>query len=93
MPSKLGGMLASGRPVAAAVRADGSVAQALAGAGTVVPPGDAEALAAAIRALAADPAWRAALGAEARRLAERDWNRERILETLEKDLSKLINIQ
>jgi colanic acid biosynthesis glycosyl transferase WcaI len=93
MPSKLGGMLASGRPVVAAVRADGSVAQALAGAGTVVPPGNHEALAAAIRALASDPARRAALGAAARRLAERDWNCERILDSLENDLIKLINIQ
>jgi colanic acid biosynthesis glycosyl transferase WcaI len=93
MPSKLGGMLASGRPVVAAVRPDGSVAQGMAGAGIVVPPGNPEALAAAIRALAADPARRAALGAEARRLAERDWNRERILESLEQALAQLINVQ
>ena len=65
----------------------------MAGAGTLVPPGDAAALAAAIRALAADPARRAALGAEARRLAERDWNGERILVSLEEDLRRLINVQ
>ncbi|HVG80694.1 MAG TPA: WcaI family glycosyltransferase [Methylomirabilota bacterium] len=93
MPSKLGGMLASGRPVVAAVRPDRSAAHGMAGAGTLVPPGDAAALAAAIRALAADPARRAALGAEARRLAERDWNGERILVSLEEDLRRLINVQ
>jgi colanic acid biosynthesis glycosyl transferase WcaI len=92
MPSKLGGMLASGRPVVAAVRADGAVAAAVAGAGLVVPPGDGEALAGAIRALAADPSRRAELGAAARRLAERDWDREKILQGFEGALLKMINV-
>ena len=53
MPSKLGRMLASGRPVIAAVRGDGAVATAPAGgAGVVTPPGDAMTLADAIRTLA-----------------------------------------
>jgi colanic acid biosynthesis glycosyl transferase WcaI len=79
MPSKLGGMLASGRPVIAAVRREGTVAAALDGSGLVVPPGDAAQLAEAILALATDPARRAACGAAARAAASRDWDRERIL--------------
>ena len=43
IPAFLGGMLASGRPVVAAVRPDGSVAHGMGGEGTLVPPGDAEA--------------------------------------------------
>jgi len=89
MPSKLGGMLASGRPVVAAVRSDGAVASAIAGAGLLVRPGDAEALAGAILKLAADPTLRAALGAEARRLAERDWDGDAILQRFEADLLQL----
>ena len=91
MPSKLGGMLASGRPVIAAVRGNGAVAAALAdGAGLVTPPGDAAALGAAVRALAADPERRAQLGRAARAAAERDWDREVILTRFESDLSSII---
>ncbi len=90
MPSKLGGMLASGRPVVAAVRPDGAIAAAMAGAGVLTPPGDARALAAAICELSADPGRRAGFGAEARRLAERDWDREAILIRFEADLERLV---
>jgi colanic acid biosynthesis glycosyl transferase WcaI len=90
MPSKLGGMLASGRPVIASARPDGAIAAAIAGAGVLVPPEDAGALAQAIRALACDGSHRAELGAAARRLAERDWDRESILKRFETDLIGLI---
>lgn len=93
MPSKLGGMLASGRPVVAAVRSDGAIAAAMAGAGVLSPPGDARAMAAAIRELAADPGRRARLGAQARRLAERDWDREAILGRLEAELERLVGVR
>jgi phosphatidylinositol alpha-mannosyltransferase len=59
--------------------------------GALVPPGDAPALAAALRACAADPAHYALCAAKARRLASRfDWNRqlERILEIYAPDTSK-----
>jgi len=90
MPSKLGGMLASGRPVIAAVRADGAVAAAIAGAGVVVRPGDAAALAGAISDLARDCARRATLGQAARGVAEREWDREAILTRFDSDLQALI---
>lgn len=66
MPSKLTGMLASGRPVVATARADTELANAVAGCGVVTPPGDAAAFAAAITALAQDAPLRARLGAAAR---------------------------
>lgn len=89
MPSKLGGMLASGRPVIAAVRADGAITAAIAGAGVVVPPGDAAALAAAITDLARDRPRRAALGQAARTVAEQDWDREAILTRFEEEVQAL----
>jgi colanic acid biosynthesis glycosyl transferase WcaI len=86
MPSKLGGMLASGRPVIAAVRSNGAIASAVADAGIIVPPGDARAIAAAIVSLARDPERRAELGRVARSAAERNWDRDAILTAFEKEL-------
>jgi glycosyltransferase involved in cell wall biosynthesis len=58
VPSKLYGILASGRPVVAQVPAASEVARVVTeeGCGVVVPPGDAAALADAVRALAEDVA-------------------------------------
>jgi colanic acid biosynthesis glycosyl transferase WcaI len=75
------------------VRADGAIAAAMRGAGALVPPGDGAALAEAIRTLAAEPARRAELGAAARLLAKRDWDRDGILERFEAALLESINIQ
>lgn len=69
MPSKLAGMLASGRPVVATSNEGTEIAAVVAECGVVTPPGDAEALAAAIEALAAQPERRASMGAMARRYA------------------------
>lgn len=89
MPSKLGGMLASGRPVIAGARAGTEVAAAVDGAGVVVPPDDGEALAAAVTELASAPGRRAALGRAARARAEAGWNRETILARFEARLRDL----
>jgi colanic acid biosynthesis glycosyl transferase WcaI len=62
MPSKLGAMLATGKPVIATVAEDSQVALTIEGAGLVVPPENPEALAAAIDALASDPNHRRSLG-------------------------------
>ncbi len=86
MPSKLGGMLASGRPVIAGARDGTQIAQAVTGCGAVVPPDDGNAMAEALLRLAGDPKARSALGQEARRRAATDWDRERILEGFEKVL-------
>ncbi len=60
--------MACGRPVVATDV--GGVAEATRGAARLVPPGDAHALAEAVRALAADPAAAAELGRAARARAE-----------------------
>jgi len=88
MPSKLGGMLASGRPVVAGAYPDTEIARAVEGAGVVVPPDDALAMATAVRALARAPEWRAALGHSARARALEDWDRDPILERLLRWLEK-----
>lgn len=90
-PNKLMDYLAAGLPVVANL--GGAAARLLAGpegegpCGIATPPGDALALAAAISALADDPARRAALGAAARGQAERQWDRgllaERFCEVVE----------
>ena len=71
VPSKLYTILAAGRPYVAAVE-ESSEAAAITRAhacGTLVPPGDAAALAAAVEALAADPARRDTMGRRAREAA------------------------
>lgn len=68
VPSKLYTILAAGRPYVAAVEEDCEVAQITRqfGCGVSVAPGDGEAMAAAIAALASDPARAASLGERAR---------------------------
>ncbi len=71
VPSKLYPILAAGRPYVAAVDASSEVAALTAthGAGVLTAPGDAIALASAIRALADDAPRRQAMGARARTAA------------------------
>lgn len=73
VPSKLYSILAAARPCVASVDPGTEVARVVerAGAGVVVPPGDVEALADALRTLVADPAARAEMGAAGRRFVER----------------------
>ena len=87
LPSKLGGMLASGRPVVATCRADTELHQLVARAGFAVPPNDAAALAAQINALAGAPELRHALGRQARELAEGSFGMARVLQQFERDLA------
>lgn len=89
LPSKLTGMLASGRPVIATARPETEIASVVGGCGLVVPPGDAQALADAILALRADPARRQQLGEAARRFAEDRLAMPAVLRQLENDLQAL----
>jgi colanic acid biosynthesis glycosyl transferase WcaI len=89
MPSKLGAMLASGRPVVATVTADSQVGMLLDRCGRVVPPGDAAAMAAALIDLAQDPARRDILGIEARIVAMQ-MAQGGILSQMETRLSRLV---
>jgi colanic acid biosynthesis glycosyl transferase WcaI len=89
LPSKLAGMLASGRPLVAMAKPGTGLATEVDGAGLVIPPGDAAALAEALVTLAADAALRSRLGAVARARAEQKWDRTSILRSLEREFMTL----
>lgn len=80
MPSKLIGMLASGRPVIATAAPGTELYQVVNQAGVAVPPGDVDALAGAVRALFADPTRMERLGRAGRQYAEQHWSREVVLQ-------------
>ncbi|MGH8461576.1 MAG: WcaI family glycosyltransferase [Stenotrophobium sp.] len=83
LPSKLTGMLASGRPVIATVEPGTALAKIIAGTGIATPPGDARCFADAIIRLAADHGLRKSLGDEARRYAQAILDKTPILENFE----------
>ncbi len=89
MPSKLGAMLASGRPVVATAAADSEIAAAIEGCGLRVEPESPAALAAALRALADDPVRGADLGAQARQRAAQLYGAAEIWGRLEARLGEL----
>ena len=93
MPSKLTGMLASGRAVLATAQPGTELCRVVeqdAACGVIVPPEDPAAMAEALRALAADPNRRAQLGANGRRYAEAELNRDVILRRFETQLQELL---
>ena len=90
MPSKLTGMLASGRPVIATAAPGTQVALALGSCGIAVPPLDNPALFAAVRTLADEPQMRRALGVAARAHAVEHLGRERVLERFEAELQAAV---
>lgn len=89
MPSKLAGMLASGRPVVAAANSGTQLAKMVEGCGSVVQHHDPEAFARAIADLARDPGLRARLGAAGRTRAESELGRHRILAEFERRLAAI----
>jgi len=86
MPSKLTGMLSSGRPVIASAQPETELGVIATQFGMSVPPEDAAALATAIELLAAQPVLRAQLGAAARHYAETRIDREAVLRQFEREL-------
>jgi colanic acid biosynthesis glycosyl transferase WcaI len=80
LPSKLSGMLASGRPVISTCRPGTEIGSVVAQCGMVVPPADSKALADAIGALADDPDRRAELGRAGRAFAEAHFELDSVLE-------------
>jgi colanic acid biosynthesis glycosyl transferase WcaI len=82
LPSKLSGMLASGRPVIATCQIGTELGDVVATCGMVVPPQDGGALADAIRRFADDPALRAHCGDCARAYAEGNFEQDAVLERI-----------
>jgi colanic acid biosynthesis glycosyl transferase WcaI len=79
LPSKLSGMLASGRPVIATCRSGTELDVVVSQCGVVVPPQDPPALAAAIGELVDSPQMRSDLGRSARAYAEANFECDSIL--------------
>lgn len=79
MPSKLSGMLASGRVVIATAHADTELGQVMKEAGVLVPPGDIAALEEQIQRLANSPIQRDELGKKGREYVVSNWDTHRIL--------------
>ncbi|WP_206951343.1 glycosyltransferase WbuB [Trinickia acidisoli] len=86
MPSKLAGMMASGRAIVAMAREGTQLADTLAGRAVVVEPDDGPALARAIEAVADDAQMRARLGESARRYAMQAFSPDAVMERLEQRL-------
>jgi colanic acid biosynthesis glycosyl transferase WcaI len=89
MPSKLTGMLASGRPVIATAPHGTQVAEVVSSCGINVPPGDVNALRDAILLLAADAGLRKEMGRAARLFAEEHLGREQVLRRFEAEMERL----
>jgi colanic acid biosynthesis glycosyl transferase WcaI len=90
MPSKLTGMMASGRPVVAGAPAATQLAEAVNGRGIGVPPEDASAFAWAIDQLASNAALREELGRTARAYAVAELEKNVVLRRFERDLLECV---
>jgi colanic acid biosynthesis glycosyl transferase WcaI len=91
MPSKLLGILASGRPVVAVTEANCELGAIVAQCGLVVPPGKPAELANALTRLAGDPELRRNLGRQARSLCQRQWDSDAVLERFQQELAAVLD--
>ncbi len=89
MPSKLTGMMASGKPVLSTTDNSTQIAEVLKGAGVVVPSEDLEAFVNGLEKLASDKKYRDTLGRNARAYAEQYLSRDSILSNFELELLEL----
>ena len=89
MPSKLTGMMASGRAILATAQKGTQVARVLEQAGVIVPPGDSSRFVEALKFLADNFELRKKLGEKARQYALENLDREVVLSQFEQDLKTL----
>jgi len=90
MPSKLTGMLASGRPVLATAEKGTQVADVVEGRGVVVGAESPQCLVKALHMLTENGELRAQMGAEARAYAVEHMGREQVLRRFERDLLDVV---
>lgn len=83
MPSKLTGILASGKALIAMADDDTEIAEVVGEIGLVIPPENVQALSDAILRLSKNEPLRIELGERGRKFAEEYWSRHRILEDLQ----------
>ena len=93
MPSKLTGMLASGRPVLATAKPNTQIADVLSESGVTVAPGDINALSAALSNLLRDKKLRQRLAQGARSYAVNNLGKEKVLARFEAELLACITDQ
>jgi colanic acid biosynthesis glycosyl transferase WcaI len=86
MPSKLTGMMATGRAIVATARPGTQLFGALEGMGIVTPPGDVDALVSTLLRLSEEPSLRERLGQEVRKYAIAHLNRDEVLHRFEQSL-------
>jgi colanic acid biosynthesis glycosyl transferase WcaI len=91
LPSKLSGMLASGRPVIATCRSGTEISGIVSQCGIVVEPEDGSNLARAIVKLADDPQLRFELGRHARTFAEANFERDAVLGSMFRPMESQIS--
>lgn len=91
MPSKLTGMLSSGRPVLATAETVTEIGRVVQGRGIVVPPGDLPAFVSALIELGRDDELRTQLGRAARSYAEECLAREQVLGRFNDEMLGLID--
>ena len=90
LPSKLLGILASGRPVIASSPMDSEIAELVNQAGICVEPGNSNAFVEALRRYIDKPNLRTKAGKQARTLAEKNFEINNILGSFERELADLI---
>lgn len=90
MPSKINGMLASGRPIIATANVGTEISNVVSYSGLVVPPEKPKEFSTAIRMLAKDTHLRLELGRAGRLYAEKNLDSETILSRFELDLKTLV---
>lgn len=86
MPSKLTGMLASGRPVVATATEDSQIAKVLQECGVVVEPDNVDQFVKAIIGLARDAPKCASMGENARAYALKNWAKRSVLQEFDRQL-------
>lgn len=91
MPSKLGGMLASGRPVVATAHPKTELAQLLNKVGLLVPPEDPSSLAATILYLVRHPEKQEELGSRGRLFIEQNWSKDQVLSGFTNEINALLS--
>ena len=91
IPSKMFEIMAFGRPIVAAVQGESAEILERSGAAKVVPPGDPEALAGAVRELLAGPERLAAMGEAGRAFVSEEYSREKLARRYAEILEGLVN--
>jgi colanic acid biosynthesis glycosyl transferase WcaI len=90
MPSKLAGMLASGRPVLATADPDTEIGTWVDGCGRLVAPGDGAALANALMLMSRDPTHCRSMGAQARKRAVQHLSQDAVLRGFQREMQSAL---